>query len=313
VSRIREAEMQAVFGKIRSLFDRKQQPARVEPRLDSPSASPSGEGIRPMAMVALSTPGAVAYDALAADLRTRFESLGLAIGPNVAPGEAGGPLMFTLNDLALVLMFIDRPIPSPELEEPISGSRITWKGVREEIAGHRGHVIVSTLHSGREHQGIRDGMVAISLATASIAALTSSIGVYWTHARLLTPSAEFIRSCEQQLPAGQAPIDVWMRIDFMRGRTLPEGQTTIGGFTVGLTPFIGRELEFVPSPLEAYVVAQRLLGMGQYLAINGPIVKDGDTFGIDQAERIRARLLPRAEHAHLPGPVIQLKVEHIRT
>jgi len=47
-------------------------------------------------------------------------------------------------------------------------------------------------------------------------------------------------------------------------------------------------------------VAQRVLGLCQYLIANGPVIEDGATVGLTAEEKIRARHLPQGRRAGVP-------------
>jgi hypothetical protein len=79
--------------------------------------------------------------------------------------------------------------------------------------------------------------------------------------------------------------------------------------TVTVMPFVSREIEFMPSTLAPPVIADRILGASQLLIIKGPILREGETLGISNNERIRAHLADRGQRPNVP--VYQLNVEQL--
>lgn len=75
--------------------------------------------------------------------------------------------------------------------------------------------------------------------------------------------------------------------------------------TTGLAPFIGREIEFMPSTLPPATIAQRVISTAQYLITNGLVLKDGDTLGVTETEKIRVRFAERGQRPAVP--VVQLQ------
>ncbi|MGY0572752.1 DUF4261 domain-containing protein [Bradyrhizobium sp. RDM12] len=79
------------------------------------------------------------------------------------------------------------------------------------------------------------------------------------------------------------PFTLW--IDIMPFRS----EAKIGAVTMGLSAFAGREIEFETDKLALPVMIDRVAGLAVYLIEHGAVIKDGDTFGRDEHERITAR------------------------
>jgi hypothetical protein len=86
----------------------------------------------------------------------------------------------------------------------------------------------------------------------------------------------------------------------------PGGQRTLALVTTGLASFVGREIEWLPATLPPAVIAQRVYGVCQYLIVNGMVLKDGDTVGVSESERIRVHFAERGQRG---APVLQLTME----
>ena len=57
-----------------------------------------------------------------------------------------------------------------------------------------------------------------------------------------------------------------------------------------MEPFIGREIEWMPVPMDPADVAERLLSKCGYLIGQGPVMRDGEPVGLSAKERIAVRL-----------------------
>ncbi len=64
----------------------------------------------------------------------------------------------------------------------------------------------------------------------------------------------------------------------------------IGVVTQGLARFVGRELELIAATIDLKALLDRAFGLTVYLIQNGPVLKDGSTFGVSETERIAVRL-----------------------
>jgi hypothetical protein len=58
---------------------------------------------------------------------------------------------------------------------------------------------------------------------------------------------------------------------------------------MGLSAFVGREIEFVSGKLTLSALFDKVAGLAVYLIEHGSVVKDGDTIGASVSERIQVR------------------------
>jgi hypothetical protein len=79
------------------------------------------------------------------------------------------------------------------------------------------------------------------------------------------------------------PILLW--IDIAPVRTA----SGMDAVTIGLSSFVGREIEFEVGRLNPSAVLSQVAGLASYLIEHGNVIKDGNTFGGSEAERIRVR------------------------
>ena len=63
----------------------------------------------------------------------------------------------------------------------------------------------------------------------------------------------------------------------------------IDAVTIGLSSFIDREIEFEVGRLNPSDVLGKVAGLAAHLIEHGNVIKDGDTFGTSDVERIRIR------------------------
>jgi hypothetical protein len=84
----------------------------------------------------------------------------------------------------------------------------------------------------------------------------------------------------------------------------------VGVVTQGLAPFVDRELEFTAPAPQLRALLDRAFGLSTYLIQNGPVLKDGSSFGVSETERISVRFV---ESKAFPGlPVIAGSLESVR-
>jgi hypothetical protein len=108
------------------------------------------------------------------------------------------------------------------------------------------------------------------------------IGVVWGSV-LVQPSvlkAEFNRLQERELP-----FSVWVLIQFSKQ---PNGNILIS--TIGMRDFGQMEIE-TESTLPLDQTFDLVRRFGSYIIAKGPVVKDGDTMGLTEAQRVKVRYL----------------------
>jgi hypothetical protein len=94
------------------------------------------------------------------------------------------------------------------------------------------------------------------------------------------PSNLFQDMAKEILPEG-LPLYLW--IDFRVGNK--DGKT--GGFTIGLAGLGHKEFETGNATDDVGTLRERLFNLANYVLENGPVIKDGNTVGADENEKIQ--------------------------
>lgn len=211
------------------------------------------------------------------ELRTRYPDLNAA---NPADKESVASLKLRDGELFVALM--PAPIPWSDLEGPCATS-LLWKNAADEVKPHCAHLIVSVLTELGE---VERQILLTQVTVAVLAASDAAIGVYWGSATLLAPKDFFLEYAGKIMPLGP-PLDIW--VDFRVGW---QTDTTSGGFTKGLEALGHLELEARDWPEKPSDLRERFRELARYLVQNGAVIKDRDTIGQDQTEKIRAVYAP---------------------
>ncbi|WP_244429579.1 MULTISPECIES: DUF4261 domain-containing protein [Bradyrhizobium] len=91
------------------------------------------------------------------------------------------------------------------------------------------------------------------------------------------------RSSWSFAPYPDYPFRLWVDIlPFRSG-------AKIGAITMGLSTFVGREIEFVTGKLALPALFDKVAGLSVYLIEHRNVVKDGDTIWASASERIAVR------------------------
>ncbi|WP_249141378.1 DUF4261 domain-containing protein [Bradyrhizobium liaoningense] len=232
-----------------------------------------------LAFVLLGRPVTPDMSAVAKILRARHPDL--TTGPD-GSGEqqvqAGSPLIRCGNELVAVMSM---PAPIPEDRSLWARAATTWPESKAVAARHRGHLIVSML--GKNARPLVAARVTTAVIGALIAAMPECCGVVWA-GRVARPSGLWLEMSRHSFaPFPDYPFTLWLDI-------LPfQSDGKIGAITVGLSTFVGREIEFETAKLTLPALIDKVAGLSVYLIEHGNVVKDGDTIGASATERIAVR------------------------
>lgn len=223
------------------------------------------------------------------------------------PSHPESLTFFSLDGVALTVLFVAAPLPFSEWDFAVRQNAV-WPEARQTMEKHNAHVIVTAFAAAHTPEDIKQQAQIITAASITLASVTQAIAAIWVDGQCLTKTDSFMTSASS-VDRGDPALTIWIGMLFGFGPKTTNGEVTLGAMTTGLMPFIGREVEFEASPLPLLTVAQRMIGVLQYLFTNGTKVNDGDSLGITATERIRARYL---EQTVRPGiPVLKLTMEKL--
>jgi hypothetical protein len=123
----------------------------------------------------------------------------------------------------------------------------------------------------------------VTALAGGLAAITpGSAAVVWgSHTARSAPIWRDM-SREAFAPYPNYPVMLW--IDIAPFRSEP---SSVGAVTVGLAPFVGREIEFDVPGISGGALLERVAGLATYLIERGSAVADGDTIGQSETERMK--------------------------
>lgn len=254
--------------------------------------------------LALGDVAAVDAETLADRYRTLYgdEAYSIQAAPRNGPDVAGDALVVTMDQMPVTVMFVDKPLPADSYQEAIVLDLI-WPEAGEIMRGHGAHAIVALLNDPQDHLDNLNGAAAVTLVAGALASLLPTVALVSTEGRVIM-KPDMFGPLATALARHEVPVPFWTSLAFVKGEQQTAGQELVGAVTYGLLPFVGRELEFLPAPLPPADVAQRLIGLCQYLIMNGPVIKDNDTVGLTPDEKIATRY--RSEGRRQGAPIIEL-------
>lgn len=213
-------------------------------------------------------------------LRVRYPELATEVTDDGSAQQirANSPLIRCGNELVAVMSM---PTPIPQDAGLWARAATTWPESKAVAARHRGHLIISML--GKSEQPLVAARVTTAVIGALIATMPECCGVVWA-GRVARPADLWLEmSRDSFAPYPDYPFRLWVDIlPFRSG-------AKIGAVTMGLSAFVGREIEFVTGKLTLSALFDKVAGLSVYLIEHGSVVKDGDTIGASASERIQVR------------------------
>lgn len=247
-----------------------------------------------LALVLLENPATPDMLAVAKALRARHPELPVDM-PTESTREgsrqsAGSSPLIRCGDELVAVMSMPAPIP----DDPGLWSRAstTWPEAKTVAARHRGHLIISVL--GKSQQPLAAARLTTAVIGALIDAMPECCAVVWGGKVARSAKLWEEVSIRSFAPFPDYPFTLWLDI-------LPfRSDAKIGAVTMGLSAFAGREIEFVTGTLPFGEMIDKVAGLAVYLVEHGNFVKDGDTFGKDERERLTVRHKDSDRFAGLP-------------
>ena len=225
-------------------------------------------------------------------------------------GGSDDSIVLRLDKNLVAVMFIPLPLPQDAYEQALRLDQFgLWPEAREIMGSHKAHYTVAVIGSPDDAEGNLNAARMVTLvAGALVDLLPTTVALVFTEARTITRPTRFA-SFAKNVAAMRAPSSLWTSMAFFRGQPAPNGKNTIGVMSVGLLPFIGREMEFTPAPVALKELAERAFATAEYLILKGSVIKDGDTFGMSADEKIRVRYRDAGTR---PGiPIIEMSIDRL--
>jgi hypothetical protein len=234
---------------------------------------------RQMAFILLERPVSVDPGPVVEKLQGLVDAEVDLLAPSRKPD--GSLSFFMARYLERTVVVASMPAPLPPDEELVARASMQWPEARSIWATHQAHLAVSTVEEGAA------ALPAARAITAIVGALLANVpgcmAVLW-NARVARPAATWNAVASAAFaPYPDFPLALWLDVQPYRY----EGG--VGMITVGLTEFIGREIQLESASMSPQALVQMVLGLSTYLIERGSPVPDGHTFGRDENEKIRLR------------------------
>ncbi|MDO5077152.1 DUF4261 domain-containing protein [Corynebacterium sp.] len=228
----------------------------------------------------------VTQDALREQLHKDWPELAqqhqLADDPEFTGDQQPGMAAFTYRDSG----FLVKPIPVPFGQEPIEkrAASSLWPNGADFNEQYQAHSLVMVANS-ESLSGVQKAELLSKVVASLVAISRETFAVVWPASDQLIMPEVFRNVACSMLPDPLLPI--WLNFSF--------GTQSSGNFaaaTVGLDRMDLMDLEMPESTKTPGETLDFLAGVADYLIRNGLVIKDGDTVGQEEGERIIVRFAP---------------------
>ncbi|MET4388074.1 hypothetical protein ABIB73_003836 [Bradyrhizobium sp. F1.4.3] len=234
-----------------------------------------------LAFVLLETPATPDMVAVAAALRSRHPQLATEMGNGDAPGVRQSSSASVIRCGNQLIAVMSMPTPIPQDSGLWSRAATAWPEAKAVAARHRGHLMISVL--GQNQQLLPTARPMTAVIGALIATMPQCCAVVWDGKVARSADLWMHLSTQSYAPFPEYPFTLW--VDILPFRI----ESGIGAVTMGLSAFVGREIEFETSRRTLATLIEKVASLAVYLIEHGRVLRDGDTFGGDVHERIAVR------------------------
>lgn len=247
------------------------------------------DGDRFIATLALKAPTEVAMDQVVAKMQELFPLLRGRVSSLGAQSGKAGSSVIRIDDTILTVIPFDVPAPPGSFDIALATEKL-WPEAATELARHKAIVVVSHMGTFSDYAGAMNGALCVTMTVAALNELLPVIGLYWHESGTLCPATK-VREEGLGLARAELPTEIWLKMHLFRGEPDPAmgGRPPVGIFVAGLKPFLGRELELVPSHRDVMATTKGAVDLSSYLLKKGPVLKDGDTATIGAKETVQVR------------------------
>lgn len=181
-----------------------------------------------------------------------------------------------------VAQVIDLPIPREELQYACTTS-MGWPEGCGKLATMKAHLLVAAFNFS---DNVERATFELSAFTQAVAASSGAIGIYLGEAETVWSPEQFSTGTLQS-SVEDPPYLIWLGL---KAQKEADGATTV--VTRGMTAFGFKNIEIQKTKSDGNDSLIKVTDIAQYLFVNGDDLKDGDTIGATEDERIRITFGP---------------------
>ncbi len=245
----------------------------------------------------------VDYSALAARISERFPRIGevkylgddavdfnaamekmsglvaaLGAGRGDADADIGDPLKshaFDVNGAIFTITEVPFPLVYDVEEEGLHPFRSF--DPREVIATHTAQFVIQAPKPEDDVEWTKAQASVLTFFSAALAEMTPAKAVYWRASQCFA-EAHLMDEYADAAYQGRAPVLFWVQFYPIYIEDMEIDDKRLWGIaTLGMEPFVGREVESAPEPQEPFDALTKVGPVCEYMLNQGVVIQDGET------------------------------------
>lgn len=215
------------------------------------------------------------------DLARHYQATWPGQPPLGPPETKDNVVSFDIGGDSLLIGRMPAAIPGMQIDDQLV--ELMWPNCKRDVEKHRSHWIVTIV--GKQGKPADKARLLTRFVQAVLASHPTALGITWgAHAHLV--SSKNFQEGAISLRGNEDPVHLWITV---RCGWRPEGPASgkSAGMTRGLADFELMEIEAIEALESPTDLFDRLQGLAGYLIKRGPVVRDGDTVGADEDEKIK--------------------------
>lgn len=195
--------------------------------------------------------------------------------------EEKGIIIFENNDNHYIIARMPVEIPKNDFKSAADYS-LLYKDPKKIVNKQKAHIIISV--QSKKGNMIENNLKLIKLVRAVIKS-TSSLGVYWGSAAQIIQDDIFLAFTDK-IDSNNLPIPIWINIC-----RYIDKNNKINVHSIGLKDLGYPEYEIINLKMKWEDAYYYLLDFANYMITSGDLIKDGDTIGRNENEKLKVRFI----------------------
>ncbi len=193
----------------------------------------------------------------------------------------------------IMIAILNMPTRLPDgWQIPTRRAEAHWREASAVCDRHCAHLTISAI--GEQADRLKVAQV-ITAVVGAVAAIYPSVSAVFWDSSVVNSGAVFAQRSRSAFAAfPNYPVMLWISFHPFKDAD------AIGVMTMGLTPFVGREIEFETRKAEIVPLVNKVQGFIVYLLQRGKTINDGEMIGISKDEHITVQHFTSRRFGGLP-------------
>lgn len=204
--------------------------------------------------------------------------------------EKDDSVVFDFDDMMVAVSLMPARVPGDEAEAN-ARNNLLWREGEDVVKSHKAHILLAVM-------GGKDALLQAQLfvkVASVLLSLPNALAIYY--APTAFPPKYYIENAAV-MHKNQIPLPLLVYVG------LYEGESGVGGYTLGMSAFGKLEIEVLESRASAWEIYSFLLSIAEYVLSQDVVLMDGETIGFSEDQKLP---ISRGEGVAVPGNSIKIE------